>query len=43
MTLGPPHETGLRLRIRPSYVKGTSGDSLNATTIGGWQYLIFTK
>ena len=36
------HETGLRMRMRPSYVKG-SYDSLNATTYGAWKYFIFTK
>jgi hypothetical protein len=38
-----PHETGYRLRMRSSYEKGTSGDSLNATTRGPWKYFTFTK
>jgi hypothetical protein len=38
-----PHETGLRMRMRSSYVKGSAGDSLNATTHGAWKYFIFTK
>jgi WD40 repeat protein len=36
------HETNLKLRVRSSYVKGTSGDKLNATTVGTWRYFIFT-
>jgi hypothetical protein len=41
VTLGPPHDKGLRLRIRPSYVRTSSGDVLNATTIGSWVYVTF--
>lgn len=41
--LGPPHDAGLRLRVRSSYVSSSSGDNLNATTHSGWQYLIFTR
>jgi hypothetical protein len=29
--------------MRSSYEKGTSGDSLNATTRGPWKHFIFTK
>ncbi|MET8148288.1 hypothetical protein ACIBSW_26980 [Actinoplanes sp. NPDC049668] len=43
VTLGPPHDSGLRLRMRSAYVKGSSGDSLNATTISPWVYLTFTR
>lgn len=38
-----PHETGLRMRMRSSYERGNSGDSLNATTRGAWRYFIFTR
>jgi hypothetical protein len=38
-----PHETNLKMRVRSAYIKGTSGDSLNATTVGGWRYFIFTR
>ena len=38
-----PHETGLRMRMRASYERGNSGDSLNATTRGAWQYFTFTR
>lgn len=37
------HQTNLKLRARSAYVKGTSGDKLNATTIGAWRYFIFTN
>jgi WD40 repeat protein len=43
VTLGPPHDKGLRLRMRSSYVKTSSGDALNATTIGSWVYVTFTR
>ncbi|WP_157751937.1 hypothetical protein [Actinoplanes derwentensis] len=43
VTLGPPHDKGLRLRIRSSYVRTSSGDTLNATTIGSWAYVTFTS
>ncbi|HST85278.1 MAG TPA: hypothetical protein VLL08_26295 [Kineosporiaceae bacterium] len=36
------HQTNLKLRVRSAYVYGTSGDKLNATTIGTWRYFIFT-
>jgi WD40 repeat protein len=42
VTLGPPHGKGLRLRMRSSYVRTSSGDTLNATTVGGWVYVTFT-
>ncbi|MFD8071829.1 Ig-like domain repeat protein, partial [Streptomyces sp. NPDC059718] len=41
--LGAPGEAGIRARMRSSYIKGSSGDSLNATTYGSWKYLYFTK
>ncbi|MFF3943436.1 Ig-like domain repeat protein [Streptomyces sp. NPDC001902] len=41
--LGAPGEAGIRARMRSSYIKGSSGDSLNATTYGPWKYLYFTK
>jgi hypothetical protein len=31
------------MRIRSSYLKGTSGDSLNYTTVGPWRYFTFTS
>lgn len=41
--LGAPGVAGIRARVRASYIKGTSGDSLNATTYGSWVYIYFTK
>jgi hypothetical protein len=43
ITVVGTHETNLKMRVRSEYVKGTSGDSLNATTIGAWRYFIFTS
>lgn len=43
ITLAGTHETNLRLRVQSSYVKGGSGDSLNASTGGPWVYFIFTS
>ncbi|WIM96381.1 Ig-like domain repeat protein [Actinoplanes oblitus] len=34
---------GVRLRVRTAYVRGLSGDSLNATTWTPYQYFTFTK
>ncbi|MFJ1649682.1 Ig-like domain repeat protein [Streptomyces sp. NPDC088258] len=36
-------DTGLRVRMRSSYIKGSSGDNVNYTTHGAWKYFIFTK
>jgi hypothetical protein len=41
--LSPPTVPGVKARVRSSYVRGASGDSLNATTRGPWRYLYFTK
>ncbi len=41
--LGGVHDIGYRFRIRSSYIDGTSGDNVNATTHGAWKYFIFTK
>ncbi|GAA2434628.1 hypothetical protein GCM10010433_39200 [Streptomyces pulveraceus] len=43
VTLKGTHDTGFRMRVRASYVNGTSGDTVNSTTHGAWQYFIFTK
>ncbi|MGW8883099.1 Ig-like domain repeat protein [Streptomyces sp. NPDC055749] len=43
ITLTGPHDTGYKMRVRPSYVNGYSGDSVNSTTHGSWKYFIFTK
>ncbi|WP_405584806.1 Ig-like domain repeat protein [Streptomyces sp. NBC_01190] len=41
--LGAPGESGIRARVRSSYVSGPAGDSVNSTTWGAWKYLYFTK
>jgi hypothetical protein len=41
LTGTPP--TGVRFRIRSSYVDTKSGDNVNSTTYGTWKYLIFTS
>lgn len=41
--LEAPGEAGIRARMRSSYVKGSSGDSVNTTTYGPWKYMYFTK
>ncbi|MEU6016327.1 Ig-like domain repeat protein [Streptomyces sp. NPDC047515] len=43
VTLTGTHDTGYRMRVRASYVNGTSGDTVNSTTHGAWKYFIFTK
>nr|WP_149823578.1 Ig-like domain repeat protein [Streptomyces tailanensis] len=35
--------TGIRFRIRSSYIDTTSGDNVNTTTHGAWKYFIFTS
>lgn len=43
VTLEGPHETGYKMRVRTSYINGSSGDSVNYTTHSAWKYFIFTK
>ena len=45
VTVEGPDESGIRARVRSSYVKGTSssGDTVNATTHGTWSYIYFSK
>ncbi|MDX2543035.1 Ig-like domain repeat protein [Streptomyces sp. WI04-05B] len=38
-----PGESGIRARVRSSYVDGASGDNVNSTTIGPWKYLYFSN
>lgn len=40
--LEAPGESGIRARMRSSYVNGSSGDSVNSTTHGAWKYFTFT-
>ncbi|MDW4904758.1 Ig-like domain repeat protein [Streptomyces sp. ADMS] len=41
--LGAPGESGIRARIRSSYIDGASGDNVNSTTYGPWKYLYFSN
>ncbi|WP_406435636.1 hypothetical protein [Streptomyces sp. NBC_01589] len=31
------HDTGYRMRMRSSYINGSSGDNVNSTTHGAWK------
>ncbi|MFF5156268.1 YncE family protein [Streptomyces sp. NPDC000348] len=41
--LEAPGESGIRARMRSSYINGSSGDSVNSTTHGAWKHFTFTK
>ncbi|WP_055694826.1 YncE family protein [Streptomyces prasinopilosus] len=41
--LEAPGESGVRARVRSSYVNGSSGDTVNSTTHGAWKYVNFTN
>ncbi|MEU6349038.1 Ig-like domain repeat protein [Streptomyces sp. NPDC047072] len=43
VTLEAPGESGIRARVRSSYINGDSGDTVNSTTRGGWKYFLFTN
>ncbi|WP_221348482.1 YncE family protein [Streptomyces beigongshangae] len=43
VALGAPGESGIRARIRSSYINGSSGDTVNSTTHGAWKYITFTN
>ncbi|ANS66695.1 hypothetical protein SLINC_4471 [Streptomyces lincolnensis] len=43
VSLDAPGESGIRARMRSSYVNGSSGDSVNSTTHGAWKYVTFTN
>ena len=40
--IATPNRAGIKARVRSSYVKRGSGDSVNATTYGTWTYLCWT-
>jgi hypothetical protein len=42
ITVVGTHLPNLKLRVRSAYMRGESGDKLNATTIGPWRNFIFT-
>jgi hypothetical protein len=41
--LTAPGQSGIRARMRSSYINGSSGDTVNSTTHGAWKYFYFTK
>ncbi|MFG3494719.1 Ig-like domain repeat protein [Streptomyces sp. NPDC047928] len=43
VNLGASGTSGLRARIRSSYIDTSSGDNVNYTTHGTWKYLYFTN
>ncbi|MFJ5260804.1 YncE family protein [Streptomyces sp. NPDC088387] len=43
VSLEAPGESGIRARMRSSYLNGSSGDSVNSTTHGAWKYFTFTN
>lgn len=40
--IAPPNRAGIKARVRSSYVKRGSGDSVNTTTYGTWTHLYWT-
>ncbi|MCL8010921.1 Ig-like domain repeat protein [Streptomyces sp. AS02] len=43
VTLEAPGESGIRARMRSSYINGSSGDTVNSTAHGAWKYFTFTN
>ncbi|MFI6408515.1 beta-propeller fold lactonase family protein [Streptomyces sp. NPDC050548] len=43
VNLGHPGTAGVRARVRTSYLDPASGDNVNTTTYGAWQYFYFTN
>ncbi|MEU0835031.1 Ig-like domain repeat protein, partial [Streptomyces sp. NPDC005969] len=43
VNLGHAGQSGIRARVRSSYINASSGDNVNSTTHGAWKYFIFTK
>ncbi|MFI0940416.1 YncE family protein [Streptomyces sp. NPDC021020] len=41
--LGHPGKSGVRARVRAAYLDTRSGDIMNTTTYGAWQYIYFTN
>ncbi|MFE6482570.1 YncE family protein [Streptomyces sp. NPDC057757] len=41
--LGAPGQSGIRARMRSTYVNNGSGDTVNSTTYGAWKYLYFSN
>jgi hypothetical protein len=43
VNLGSPGQSGIQARVRPAYIHGGSGDTVNDTTYGTWKNLYFTN
>ncbi|GII53737.1 hypothetical protein Pth03_21260 [Planotetraspora thailandica] len=43
VTLGAPGASGIRARVRSSYINESSGDNVNSTTHGAWKYIYFSN
>ncbi|WTN74634.1 Ig-like domain repeat protein [Streptomyces sp. NBC_00624] len=43
VNLGHAGKSGIRARVRSSYINASSGDNVNSTTHGAWKYFIFTS
>lgn len=42
ITLEGPGQSGIKARMRSTYVNGSSGDNVNSTTHGAWKYLYWS-
>jgi hypothetical protein len=43
VSLGAPGKSGIKARVRSSYINNSSGDNVNTTTYGSWKYLYFSN
>ncbi|GGV50350.1 hypothetical protein GCM10010277_45210 [Streptomyces longisporoflavus] len=43
ITLEGPGQSGVKARMRSTYVNGSSGDNVNSTTYGAWKYLYWAN
>ncbi|MFF3323466.1 YncE family protein [Streptomyces sp. NPDC002889] len=43
VNLGHSGTSGIRARVRSSYINSSSGDTVNSTTHGAWKYFVFTS
>jgi hypothetical protein len=43
VSLDAPGKSGIKVRMRSSYINNSSGDNVNTTTYGSWKYLYFSN
>ncbi|MFI5474519.1 YncE family protein [Streptomyces cacaoi] len=43
VNLGHAGQSGIRARVRSSYINSSSGDTVNSTTHGAWKYFYFSN